>query len=145
MLHSTRVLSTSYLNLLVLDGEEHDDGQAANYDALKTAFVLNLKPCTTSTTEKLNLLPKKRYSPGGSNLWERFCKTFSQNSTGRWALLQLPCCPSSSKQVRGTFTKTFYKNLGDKLPPGLSTFEILQGISIILRRRVKRNSRLFIS
>ena len=27
-------LSLSYLNLLVLDGEEHDDGQAAHDDAL---------------------------------------------------------------------------------------------------------------
>ena len=28
------------------------------------------------------------------NLFRRFCKMFSESSTGRWAVLQLPCCQS---------------------------------------------------
>ena len=31
--------------------------------------------------------------------WERFCKIFSESSTGRWAVLQLQCCPSRQEEL----------------------------------------------
>ena len=30
----------------------------------------------------------------GGHLFRRLCKLFSESSTGCWAILQLPCCPS---------------------------------------------------
>ena len=32
-------------------------------------------------------------------LWKRFCKIFSESSTGRWAVLQLQCCPSKQGEI----------------------------------------------
>ena len=39
---------------------------------------------------------------------------FSESSTGHWAVLQLPCCPSKQG---GDFQTTYYENLRNKLPP----------------------------
>ena len=41
----------------------------------------------------------------GGNLLRRFCKMFSESFTVRWAVLQLPCCPSK----QGNFQKTCYE------------------------------------
>ena len=38
----------------------------------------------------------------GGRLYKRFCNMFSDSSTGSWAELQLPCCPS---RARGTLRK----------------------------------------
>ena len=32
-------------------------------------------------------------------MFRRFCKLFSESSTGRWAILQLPCCPSRQGEI----------------------------------------------
>ena len=44
----------------------------------------------------------------GIRLWKRFCKMFSESSTGRWAALQLPCCPSKQGNFQRTFYNTFF-------------------------------------
>ena len=35
----------------------------------------------------------------GGHLFRRFCKMFFERSPGRWALLQLPCCPSKQGKL----------------------------------------------
>ena len=42
-----------------------------------------------------------------------FCKILSESSTGRWAVLQLPCCPSK----QGELSENILKNLFHSLPP----------------------------
>ena len=53
----------------------------------------------------------------GGRLRKRFCNIFFESSTGSWAELQLPCCPS--KQARGTSrkhdTKPFYSTCRPRL------------------------------
>ena len=49
----------------------------------------------------------------GGRFWKRFCNMFSESSTGSWAELQLPRCPS--KQVRLQENKS--QHLLDNLPP----------------------------
>ena len=43
----------------------------------------------------------------GGRLWTRFCNMFSESSTGRWAELQLPCCP----RKQGEFPENMLQNL----------------------------------
>ena len=35
----------------------------------------------------------------GGRLWKRFCNMSSESSTGSWAELQLPCCPSKEGEL----------------------------------------------
>jgi len=37
--------------------------------------------------------------PGGGNLFQRFCKVFSESSPRGWDVLQLPCCPGKKKEL----------------------------------------------
>ena len=46
-------------------------------------------PCEFSTISTL----------WGGRLWKRFCKMFSESSTGSWAELQLPCCPCKEGEL----------------------------------------------
>ena len=39
----------------------------------------------------------------GVRMCKRFCKMFFQSSTGRWGVLQLPCCPSKQGNCKKTF------------------------------------------
>ena len=43
--------------------------------------------------------------------WERFCKMFSESSLGRWAVPQLPCCPSK----QGELSENILQNLSHDL------------------------------
>ena len=43
----------------------------------------------------------------GGRLSKRFCNMFSESSTGRWAELQLPCCP----RKQGEFPENMLQNL----------------------------------
>ena len=43
--------------------------------------------------------------------WEMFCKMFSESSPGRWAVLQLPCCPSKE----GELSENIIQNLSHDL------------------------------
>ena len=49
----------------------------------------------------------------GSNLFWRFCEMFIESSTGRSAVLQLPCCPSKQREL----SENVLQNLRNKLPP----------------------------
>ena len=49
----------------------------------------------------------------GGRLWKRFCNMFCESSTGSWAELQLPCCPSKHGELR----KNMLQNLLINLPP----------------------------
>ena len=49
----------------------------------------------------------------GGRLRKRFCNMFSESSTGSWAELQLPCCPSK----QGELQENMLQNLFLKLPP----------------------------
>ena len=44
----------------------------------------------------------------GGRLRKRFCNMFSVSSTGSWAELQLPCCPSKQGELPKIYNKTFY-------------------------------------
>ena len=44
-----------------------------------------------------------------------FCKLFSDNSTGRWVVLQLPCCPNK----QGELSENILQNLRNKFRPRL--------------------------
>ena len=44
---------------------------------------------------------------------KRFCDMFSESSTGSWAELQLPCCPSK----QGELPENMLQNLLHNLPP----------------------------
>ena len=46
-------------------------------------------------------------------MFRRFCKLFSESSTGRWAIMQLPCCPSKE----GELSERILQNLRNKWPP----------------------------
>ena len=46
-------------------------------------------------------------------MFRRFCKLFSESSTGRWAIVQLPCCPSK----QGELSENILANLQNKWPP----------------------------
>ena len=43
----------------------------------------------------------------------KLCKLFSESSTGCWAILQLPCCPTK----QGEFLENILQNLRNKWPP----------------------------
>ena len=49
----------------------------------------------------------------GGRSWKRFCNMFSASSTGSWADLQLPCCPSK----QGELPENMLQNLLLNLPP----------------------------
>ena len=49
----------------------------------------------------------------GGNILKRFCKMFTQSSTGRWAVLQLPCCPCKQREL----LENMLQNLRNKWPP----------------------------
>ena len=49
----------------------------------------------------------------GGHLFRRFCKLFSERSTGCWAILQLPCFPSK----QGELSDNIVQNLRNKWPP----------------------------
>ena len=49
----------------------------------------------------------------GGNLFRRFCNTFYESCTGRWAVLHLPCSPSKQEEI----SKNMLQNLRNKLPP----------------------------
>ena len=53
------------------------------------------------------------YSWWGGHLFQRFCSLFSESSPGRWAILQLPCCPSK----QGELLENILQNLWGKWPP----------------------------
>ena len=44
---------------------------------------------------------------------KRFCNMFSESSTGSWAELQLPCCPSKQREL----PENMLQNLLPNLPP----------------------------
>ena len=49
----------------------------------------------------------------GVHLFRRFCKLFSENSSGSWAVLELPCSPSK----QGELLENILQNLRNKWPP----------------------------
>ena len=49
----------------------------------------------------------------GGRLSKRFCNMLSESSTGIWAELQLPCCPSK----QGELLENILQNLRNKWPP----------------------------
>ena len=49
----------------------------------------------------------------GGRLRKRFCNMLSESSTGIWAELQLPCCPSK----QGELLANLLQNLRNKWPP----------------------------
>ena len=49
----------------------------------------------------------------GGRLRKRFCNMFSESSTGSWAELKLPCCPSKQEE----FSENMLQNLFLNLPP----------------------------
>ena len=49
----------------------------------------------------------------GGHLFRRFCNMFSESSTGSWAELQLPYCPSKE----GELPENMLQNLLQNLPP----------------------------
>ena len=49
----------------------------------------------------------------GGSLFRRFCNMFSESFSGRWAVLQLPCCP----RKQGKLSENILQNLRNKLPP----------------------------
>ena len=49
----------------------------------------------------------------GGRLRKTFCNMFSESSTGSWAELQLPCCPS----MQGELPENMLQNLSHNLPP----------------------------
>ena len=53
------------------------------------------------------------YTVWGGNMFRRCCKMFSGSSTGRWAVLQLSCCP----RKQGGLSENILKNLRNNLPP----------------------------
>ena len=64
--------------------------------------------------EQIVILTKARLTTvWGGRLRKRFCKIFSESSTGSWADLQLPCCPSK----QGELPENMLQNLLLNLPP----------------------------
>ena len=53
------------------------------------------------------------YTGWGGHLFRRFCNMSSESSTGYWAVLQLPCCPSK----KGELSENLLQNLRNKWPP----------------------------
>ena len=67
----------------------------------------------TSNLVSASIFSKWSYSSNGLwctvwgvRLWKRFCKMFSESSTGHLAVLQLPCCPNKQGELSAKhFTK----------------------------------------
>ena len=51
----------------------------------------------------------------GGRLRKMFCSMFSESSTGSWAELQLPCCPSKQGELPENMLQNLLHNL--QLPP----------------------------
>ena len=47
----------------------------------------------------------------GGRLRKRFCNMFSESSTGSWAELQLPCCPSEQWELPENMLQNLFLNL----------------------------------
>ena len=63
-------------------------------------------------TKSKHINTKLKYSLG-RQLVKRYCKMCFESFTGRWAVLQLPCCPSK----QGELSKNILQNLFNRLPP----------------------------
>ena len=58
------------------------------------------------------------YTVWGGRLRKMFCNIFSESSTGSWAELQLPCCPSKQWELpENIIRKTFYTTCRHRLYP----------------------------
>ena len=53
----------------------------------------------------------------GVRLCKRFCRMFSESSTGCWAVLQVPCC-------LGELTENILQHLFNKLPPQTEEMQV---------------------
>ena len=58
----------------------------------------------------------------GGRLRKRFCNMFSESSTGSWAELQMPCCPSKKEELPENTLQNLLHNLPPKTVKG-SCFE----------------------
>ena len=58
-------------------------------------------------------LPSAIHTVWSGRLRKRFCNMFSESSTGSWAELQLPCCPSKQWEL----PENMLQNLLQNLPP----------------------------
>ena len=70
--------------------------------------LLNCHPGRGITQPILDLSAEDCTTVWGGRLRKRFCNMFSESSTGSWAELQLPCCPSKQGELPKIYNKTFY-------------------------------------
>ena len=68
-------------------------------------------------TQPFNRFPSHRVSFWGGRLRKMFCNMFSESSTGSWAEMQLPCCPSKQEEL----IENMLQNLLHNLPPQTSS------------------------
>ena len=75
-----------------------------------TSLVQSMGSCV-----KMQQFHQTNHTGWGGHLFRMFCKLFSESSTGRWVILQLPCCPSK----KGELLEHILQNLPKKWPPHL--------------------------
>ena len=79
-------------------GFEIRDGDIVlgNFEDLEMASTVD-KKAGQHIKRKVSCL--KSFTVWGGRLRKMFCNMFSESSTGSWATLQLPCCPSKQGEL----------------------------------------------
>ena len=77
----------------------HNDPELSSKVAFSAISWTKIVQENTSATQHM-----KETVAWGGDLFRRFCKLFSESSTGRWAVLQVPCWPSKQGEL-STFRK----------------------------------------